>query len=223
MAIRSMTPEAPENVELPYLVTFSKAAELNSFTAAAKSLGLSQAAVSQRVQSVEKALGVSLFRRRGGRVLLTDAGRQLYAYAERILDLHREARQELTGQRPPISGKLLIGASSIPGEHLLPAVLSVFHQRYPDMKVRADISDSMTVMTQVERGDVELGLVGRKTNNPDLEFPSFAKDRIVLVIPRNHAWAKRRRVSLKLLCQQPLVLREAESGMRHCFEKARSG
>lgn len=210
----------PEEVQLPYLETFSKAAELNSFTAAARSLGLSQAAVSQRVQFVEKALGVSLFRRHGGRVLLTEAGRRLYGYAQRILDLHRAARQEIAGQRPPISGDLLLGASTIPGEHLLPAVLLIFHQRFPDIKVRADISDSMAVIKQVERGEVHLGLVGRKSDNPDLEFRSFAHDRMVLVVPAKHAWAKRKRVSLKQLCQQPLVLREAGSGLRHCFEKS---
>lgn len=209
-----------KEVQLPYLETFSKAAELNSFTAAGKSLGLSQAAVSQRVQFLENALGVSLFRRYGGRVLLTEAGQRLYGYVERILDLHREAWQEIAGQRPLLSGDLLLGASTIPGEHLLPAVLTIFHQRYPDIKVRANISDSMTVIKQVKRGEVHLGLVGQKTDDPDLEFRSFAHDRMVLVIPPKHDWAKRKRVSVKQLCQQPLVLREAGSGLRYCFEKA---
>lgn len=209
-----------KEVQLPYLETFSKAAELSNFTAAGKSLGLSQAAVSQRVQFLEKVLGVALFRRYGGSVLLTDAGQRFYHFAERILDLHREAWQEIAGQRPVISGDLVLGASTIPGEHLLPAVLTVFHQRFPGIKVRADISDSMTVIKQVKRGEVHLGLVGRKTDDPDLEFRSFANDRMVLVTPPNHVWAKRQKVSVKQLCQQPLVLREAGSGLRHCFEKA---
>lgn len=209
----------PEELQLPHLETFSKAAESSSFTAAAKSLQLTQAAVSQRVQFLEKSLGVSLFRRQGGRVLLTEAGRRLYSYAQRILDLHREARQEIAGQHPSISGELLLGASTIPGEHLLPALLSVFHQRYPSIQVRADITDSMVVMEKVEHGRVQLGLVGRKSDNPHLEFRSFAHDRMVLVVPPGHAWSKRTRVSVKHLCKQPLVLREAGSGMRHCFEK----
>src|SRR4051794_26299392 len=64
-----------EDGQLPHLVTFSTAAELGSFTGAAKALGLTQAAVSQRIQSLEKTLGKSLFDRRGGRVALTEAGR----------------------------------------------------------------------------------------------------------------------------------------------------
>jgi len=175
--------------------------------------------VSQRIQALEKSLGVSLFRRKGGRIFLTDAGKRLHEYAQRIFALHRDARQEIAGQKFPIAGELLLGASTIPGEHFLPAILSIFHQRYPDIEVRANISDSMGVIDQVERGQVNLGLVGRKTDSPHLEFRHFANDRMLLVVPPMHVWSKRKQVSLKQLCKQPLILREAGSGLRHCFEK----
>src|SRR6516165_5282363 len=84
------------DIQLPHLQTFAKAAELGSFTRAATELALTQAAVSQRIQTLEKALRKSLFQRRGGRVLLTDEGHTLYAYSQRILDLHRQARREIT-------------------------------------------------------------------------------------------------------------------------------
>jgi DNA-binding transcriptional LysR family regulator len=209
-----------EEGRLPHLGTFSKAAELSNFTAAAKALGLSQAAVSQRIQALERILNVPLFRRQGGRVLLTEAGQRLYDYTERILALHREACQEIAGQqKPPISGNLSLGASTIPGEHLLPALLSIFHERFPRIHVKVEISDSLKVIAQVERGQVSLGLVGRKTDSPHLEFRHFATDRMVLVVPPNHAWSKRKHASFKQLCKQPLVLREAGSGLRHCFER----
>src|SRR6516164_5583238 len=112
--------DEPEDLQLPYLETFSKAAELSNFTGAAKALRLTQASVSQRIQALESALGTSLFTRHGGRVLLTDAGRQLYEYAQQILDLHRRARIQITGHNAPVSGDLVLAASSIPGEHLLP-------------------------------------------------------------------------------------------------------
>src|SRR5579871_3841520 len=105
------------DAQLPHLETFLKAAELGSFTGAAKVLGLTQAAVSQRIHALEQALGVALFRRRGGRVLLTEAGQKLYDYAQRILDLDREARREVSGHEAPVGGELLLAASSIPGEH----------------------------------------------------------------------------------------------------------
>src|SRR5438552_18728390 len=166
-----------EDLQLPYLETFSKAAELSSFTGAAKALRLTQASVSQRVQALEKTLGTPLFKRQGGRVLLTDAGRKLYDYAQRILDLHRQARQLITGHDAPVGGELSLAASSIPGEHLLPALLSLFGQKHPHLRVRATVSDSLGAVAQVERGEAGLGLVGRKTENPHLQFHYLASAR----------------------------------------------
>ncbi len=211
---------AVDNVQLPHLETFAHAAELSSFTAAAKALHLTQAAVSQRVQALEKMVGKSLFQRKGGRVLLTDAGRKLYGYAQRILELHREACRQIAGREAPVAGELLIAASSIPGEHLLPALLADFHKQHPHLRVHATIRDSMAVMAQVERGEVSLGLVGRKTDNPHLEFRNCAIDRMVLVAPPGHALAKRKTITAKRLAEHPLILREVGSGLRHSFEKA---
>src|SRR3977135_3013820 len=100
--------------QLPYLDTFTKAAELNSFTAAARALGMTQAAVSQRIQALEQVLKEPVFHRQGGHVLLTDAGHRLYAFAERILALHREAIQDITGRESPLIGEVTIAASSVP-------------------------------------------------------------------------------------------------------------
>jgi DNA-binding transcriptional LysR family regulator len=212
--------EKHENVQIPHLETFSKAAELSSFTGAARALNLTQAAVSQRIHLTEKALGTALFKRQAGRVLLTQAGQKLYEYAQRILDLHREARKEVTGHEAPAVGELLLAASSIPGEHFLPVLLPVFSRKYPHVRVRASVSDSMGVMAQVERGEVSLGLVGRKTDNPHLAFRYLASDRIVLVVPPGHALSRRKRVSIKQFAGHALVLREVGSGLRHCFEKS---
>jgi len=209
-----------DDLQLPYLETFSKAAELSNFTGAAKVLRLTQASVSQRVQTLEKILGTPLFKRQGGRVLLTEAGQKLYDYAQRILDLHRQARREITGQDIPVSAELSLAASSIPGEHLLPALLSLFGQKHPHIHVRATVSDSMGVMAQVERGEVSIGLVGRKTDNPHLEFRYLASDRMVLVVPPGHALSRRKKVSVKQLPRYPFILREVGSGLRHCFEKS---
>src|SRR5436190_7647427 len=98
--------------ELPHLDTFAEAAERASFTAAARALSLTQAAVSQRVQALERAVGVPLFRRAGGRVELTDAGRRLPDYTRRILDLHAEALREVAGRDTPVEGELALAASS---------------------------------------------------------------------------------------------------------------
>jgi DNA-binding transcriptional LysR family regulator len=205
---------------LPHLNTFAEAAERSSFTAAARALGLTQAAVSQRVQALERELGVPLFRRVGGKVELTDAGRRLHGYARRILDLHRAAREEVTGKEVPVEGELAIAASSVPGDYLLPALLAAFGPRHPRVRVRATVSDSAGVIGQLERGEVSVGLVGRKPDADHLEVRHLADDRMVLVVPRDHALARGKSVTVDRLAAHPLVLRESGSGLRHSFEAA---
>ena len=127
-----MTPKEPPNLE-----TFAEAAERGSFTATARQLRISQAAVSQRIQQLETLLGVSLFRREGGHVVLTEAGKQLHTYARRILELTAEACQAVTGAKGEVTGELLLAASSVPGEHLLPERL---HPADRPLPVRFDIA-----------------------------------------------------------------------------------
>jgi len=193
---------------------------MGSFTAAARELGITQAAVSQRVQSLERSLDVSLFERKGGRVSLTESGTRLYEFAQRILDLHREAREAVTGAELPVEGELLLAASSIPGEHLLPAALSIFRSRHPGISVRASVDDSLAVLEHVEAGRVQLGLVGRKIEKAHLQFRPFASDELLLVVASDDGWKRRRRVRLVEFLKRPLILREPGSGSRWCLEQA---
>src|SRR5262249_4470191 len=191
-ARRNGTPKGNMNPEqLPHLETFAQAAELSSFTAAAQTLGLSQAAVSQRVQALEQVLGVPLFRRQGGRVFLTEAGHRLYPYAQRILALHPEARQEVPGRKARLLGELSVAARSVAGEHPLPGLLHAFRQKRPHVLVRATVTDSRAVLNQVEHGQAHLGLVGGKGESPHLEYRCFACDTMVLVVPPGHPWERR--------------------------------
>lgn len=215
-----MTAATSHHDPLPHLDTFSKAAERGSFTAAARELGITQAAVSQRVQALERSLDVSLFERKGRRVSLTESGAQLYEYAQQILDLHRAAREAVTGAELPIEGELLLAASSIPGEHLLPAALSIFRARHPDISIRASVEDSITVLGHLEAGRVQLGLMGRKIEKAHLQFRPFASDELLLIVASDDGWKRRRRVRLVEFLKRPLILREPGSGSRWCLEQA---
>jgi DNA-binding transcriptional LysR family regulator len=205
--------------ELPHLSTFARAAERGSFTLAAAELGITQAAVSQRVAVLEQELRVSLFDRRAGRISLTDAGERLYGYARQILGLHEQAREDIGGFRPPVSGDLPIAASSVPGECFLPALLSAFYAKHPQVHVRATVSDSGSVLAEVEKGRASLGLVGQKAERAGLELRPIGGDSLVLIVPSGHPWATRRTISLDALVGEPLVIREPGSGSRSALEK----
>jgi LysR family transcriptional regulator, low CO2-responsive transcriptional regulator len=205
---------------LAHLETFAEAAERGSFTAAARHLGVSQAAVSQRVQQLEAELRTPLFRRHAGGITLTDAGRRLHEYARRILDLTAEARAAVTGRRGGVTGDLHLAASSVPGEHVLPGILAAFRRRHPGVRVRVSVSDTGAVLQDVEQGRAHLGFVGGSGGSAHLEFRRFADDELAVVVPRGHPWWGRRQVSAGALSGQPLVQREPASATRRCLEQA---
>jgi DNA-binding transcriptional LysR family regulator len=219
------TPSAAGLAELPHLVTFAAVAELGGFTAAAGELGITQAAVSQRIAVLENELHVSLFNRRAGRISLSEAGQRLYPYARKIRDLHGQARMDIGGFRPDVAGDLPLAASSVPGECFLPALLSAFREKCPRVHVRATVSDSGSVMQEVEKGRATLGLVGQEVEKPGLEFRPIGGDSLVLVVGSGHRWARRKRIPIKALTGEPLIIREPGSGSRSALEKSleRSG
>ncbi len=218
-------PLTPRPEELPHLATFVVAAEQGSFTTAAAALGITQAAVSQRISILERELRISLFNRRSGKIALTEAGQRLYAYARQILDLHQQARTSLTGAHPAVSGDLSIAASSVPGEYFLPSLLSAFDAEHPEVHVRATVSDSGLVLKDIEKGRATLGLVGRKTENPNLEYRTIGSDSLVLIVHSTHPSVGRKTVSLKALKSERLIIREPGSGSRCALEQglARAG
>ncbi|MGC8644414.1 MAG: selenium metabolism-associated LysR family transcriptional regulator [Isosphaeraceae bacterium] len=204
--------------ELPHLSTFVRVAEQGSFTAAAAALGITQAAVSQRIAVLEKELRLALFDRQTGKIALTAAGERFYDYARRILDLHQQARRDIAGFRSAVSGELLIAASSIPGECFLPALLSAFRAEHPRVHVRATVSDSGSVITEVEKGRAPVGLIGQKAMRTNLVSRSIGSDSLALIVPAGHAWARRRIISLEALASESLIVREPGSGTRHLLE-----
>lgn len=209
----------PQNC-LPHLETFCLAAELGSFTAAARAFGITQAAVSQRIQTLERRLGVALFRRRARRLQLTQAGEKLYEYAQRLQRLQQEAIARVTGCRMGQITELRIGASTVPGEYLLGEVLARFQERFPRVQVRVQVTNTQQVLQQLKQGQVHIGLVGACNDSPQFEFRGFGSDRLVLVVSPQHPLAMRTVVSLRELIQQRLIVREAGSGSRQCLEQA---
>lgn len=210
----------PGDVTIPHLESFACAAEHGSFTAAAATLGVTQAAISQRIQQLERDLRTMLFQRAGGRVYLTPAGHKLYDYAQRILGLHSEARAQLGGVPVAVRGELTLAASSIPGEYVLPGVLALFRKRHPGIHVRAIIGDSADVVAQLRQGRVHLGLLGRKWDEPRIAFRPIAADELVFVTSRRKPLVRHSHVPIKKLLELPIVLREPGSGTRACLEQA---
>jgi len=210
-------------VDLRRLEVFVKVAELGSFSRAAETLFLTQPTVSEHVRALEDELGVQLLDRLGRGATPTRAGTLLLGYAQRLLALSREAAQAIAHFQGRVSGELVVGGSTIPGEYVLPALIGAFRGKHPDVSVSLRIGSSGEVQAWVEEGRVELGVVGAPPTARVLEGRRLMADELVVVVPPEHAWATRQAVSLEDLRGEPMIVRERGSGSREAFERALEG
>jgi DNA-binding transcriptional LysR family regulator len=198
-------------LDISLLETFTLVADLGSFSGAARRLGLTQPAVSFQVKALEKELGASLIDRSRGKVVLTPAGRTAYAHARKILIDREEMIADIPRTTGEVSGLLRVGASTVPGEYLLPAALADFKNHFPQVTVSLEIGDSEGVVEMLREERIELGFIGKEPA-AGLVSRRFAEDKLVAVTPTDHPLATKRKVALKDLAGERWVVRSRSSG-----------
>ena len=196
-------------------------ARRNSFSRAAEALDISQPAVSIQVQELEKALGIALFHRRARGLQLTEVGEAVYNYAHRIFSLSsemQEAIQDIQGLR---TGHLTLGASTTPGEYILPVAIGRFRQQYPEIQVELQISNTRSIVNQILQRELDMGMIGTRleSGGEELETSTYVMDEIVLVTSPAHPLARGRRLSLAEVMEEGLVVREEGSATRKTAEE----
>jgi DNA-binding transcriptional LysR family regulator len=200
------------------LAAFCAVVERKSFSQAAERLGLSQPAVSLQIRSLEQRLGQQLLDRSGRRVEPTEAGLRLYRGAQRMLALEEQLLEQIVaGSDAELRGRLEIGASSGPGESVLPLLLCEFQQRHPRVTVALSVSDTQSVVEQVARRELELGVVGAARRHRSVTFEPFFRDEVVLACPPGHSFAGRV-VTLEELRAERLILMQDGAGVRQVIE-----
>jgi DNA-binding transcriptional LysR family regulator len=200
------------------LAAFCAVVERRSFSQAADQLGVTQPAVSLQIRSLEKRLGQRLLDRSGRRVEPTEAGQRLYRSAQRLLALEQQLLQELGEEAEgELTGRLEIGASTGPGGTILPLVLGEFQQLHPGVHVALTVSDTQTVVDQVARRELELGVVGAARRHRGVTFEPFFRDEVVLAVPAEHPRAGKT-MTLEQLAAEPLVLMQEGAGVRQVID-----
>ena len=207
-------------MDLRQLEIFVKVAELGSFSKAADALFLTQPTVSEHIRTLEDELGVRLLDRLGRGAAVTKGGALLLSYAQRLLALAREARQAMESFQGRMSGELLVGASTIPGEYILPALIGRFKEKFPDIAITLLIGSSQAVTEWVAEGRAEVGVVGARSSHRGIDFRELMPDDIALIVSANHPWHGRKQVTIEELRAEPLLLRERGSGTRAALESA---
>lgn len=206
-------------MNLKQLEAFLWVVELQSFTRAARHLFMSQPAVSFQIKALEDSLGVPLFKRGDKKIILTDAGQLLYSEAKHMLRHYYRIKSSLEELKGLKTGYLTIGASTIPGEYLLPFFIGSFWKKYPGIRVTLRVADSKEVVRMVRDRDVDLGITGAMIRGEGLDYKPWLDDQLVFIVHPDHRWAQRDAVKIEELQEEPVILREPGSGTRQVLEE----
>ncbi len=206
-------------INLHQLRIFQAVAEHRSYSRAAEVLYLSQPAVSLQVRALEKSVGLPLFDKAGRGLRLTEAGRELLTYSERIFALLDETQlvlEELSGAR---RGTVKVGASTTAGIYIVPAALGAFHQQNPDVKLTLDVVNRFTVQERLLNDEIDLAVMGLIEDAHDLEVVKFVPNELVVIASPRHPLASTKDIPLETLGEQNFLLRESGSGTRTDIER----
>ena len=209
-------------LDLRRLEVFVALLEEGSFSRAARRLRVTQPAVSLAIRALEDELKVKLVIRNARRAEPTSAGEVLIRYAQALTRMAGEARDSVVAAGTKPSGIVHLGASSVPGNYVLPQKLVAFRQKYPEVRIVLDITDSGDQIDRVRDRVVELAAVGMQIQDRRLEFERFADDEVVLVAPPRNVLDLPDELSPSDLRRLPLLSREAGSGTRRVVEDALS-
>jgi DNA-binding transcriptional LysR family regulator len=204
--------------DLRQIEIFQKVVELGSFSKAGEVVHLAQASVSERIATLENAVGGKLLDRLGRQVVPTKLGALLYRHSLTLLEMKRRVSLELGAFLGVRKGAIQLGCSTIPGEYILPKLIGRFGRQHPLITVSLSIGDTREVEAQVLEGRFELGVIGSKSLSKTLITHELWKDELVVAVLASHPLAGRKTVSLKELSEEPFIARESGSGTLQMVE-----
>ncbi|MFD0025836.1 hydrogen peroxide-inducible genes activator [Streptomyces sp. NPDC058382] len=218
----------PKQPSLSQLRAFAAVAEHLHFRDAAAAIGMSQPALSGAVSALEEALGVQLIERTTRRVLLSPAGERLAVRARAVLEAVGELMEEAEAVRAPFTGVLRLGVIPTVAPYLLPAVLRLVHERYPDLDLQVHEEQTSSLLEGLAAGRLDLLLLAVPLGVPGVsELPLFEED-FVLVMERSHWLGGRADIPREALRELPLLLLDEGHCLRDqaldiCREAGRTG
>ncbi|MEC5125328.1 LysR family transcriptional regulator [Verrucomicrobiales bacterium BCK34] len=187
------------------LRAFQELARKESFTAAARSLCLTQSAVSHSIKALERSLDTVLFERLGKTVRLTRAGESLLPHADRILSRMARAQDELLLLDRPGHGRLRIGATVTISQYVLPSVLRELRESFPSFDISVVTDDSRGVMALLEAGDIDVAVALETSFSEKLKMSSLFEDEIQMAISPLHPLASAPEIQTRDISKESFI------------------
>ena len=188
-----------------------------SFTKAAKLLYLSQPSLSKQIRILEENLDMILINRENHKISLTENGQVFLQYAERILALCEESCRALIDLKNGERGNLIVGASQTIGTYLLPRVLALFAQRYPQINLKVQVNSTRLIAKHIVNREIDIAIVGGDIPpelNKNLLVESFVEDEFSLIVPRAHPFAKKKLITKEDLYHLKFITLNSNSTIR---------
>lgn len=188
-----------------------------SFTRAAEVLYLSQPSLSKQIKTLEKNLDTSLINRESNKISLTKNGKVFLQYSERILALCEESCRALIDLKNGDRGNLTIGASQTIGTYLMPRVLALFAQSYPQINLKVQVNSTRVVARNIMNREIDLAIVGGDVPNElkkKLTVEPFVEDELTLIISKLHPFAKKKKINKNDLYHLNFITLNSNSTIR---------
>lgn len=200
------------------LKVFYAVAKNLSFTKASQELFVSQPAITKHIHELESLYQVRLFNRLGNKISLTEAGRVLLEYSERILAEYRRLDYSMHLLHNEYSGQLRLGASTTIAQYVLPPILAEYTRQYPKIKLTLIETNSRNVEQALQEHSIDLGMVEGVFRLPNLRYEAFLCDELVPVSSIQEGGKPEEEISFEEFRQIPLILRERGSGTLDAIE-----
>lgn len=198
--------------------TYVKVVETQNLSRTAEEFGLSQPAVTKQIQALEDNYGVLLLERSGRKLKTTEAGEALYYCARDIIKAMDKANKTMEELSKSRKGSLCLGASTIPGQYILPAIIKKFKDKHPAVSISMDIADTEKIFNKVVERELDVGIVGGWINNRKIEGFEWFRDELVLIVPQDHKLASFTKVKVERMAPERWIFREKGSGTQKALE-----
>jgi DNA-binding transcriptional LysR family regulator len=200
-------------------VFYTVARRLN-FTKAAEELFITQPAVTKHIHEIETYYKTQLFHRNGTKIKLTPAGIALREHAEQLFNIYRNIEVDLAAINENVKGAIRIGASTTVAQYVLPKYLASFKQKFPDIKIELTTNNTEHIENALIANKIDFGIIEGQSKRPQLKYTTFLKDEIVLCTRTGNSFIKKLSITLALLKELPLLIREQGSGSQEVIAAA---
>lgn len=198
--------------------TYVRVVETQNLSKTAEDFGISQPAVTKQIQGLEDIFGVLLLERSGRKLKPTEAGEILYNHAREVIKAVEKTERAMEDLAESRKGSLFLGASTIPGQYILPYLIKIYKDKFSSISISMDIADTEKIFNRVAERELDMGIVGAWINNRKVDGFQWLEDELVVIVPENHKLAVNQEVKLSSLLHERWIFREKGSGTRKAVE-----